>query len=239
MCYRIYRVPRNKAILDEWKKSIGSNVDERNIDLRGLVCISHFLESDIKSNKLIKGAIPKIFNTNDANVSTAHDGVTTVTTDEIEYKQYSLETPERFDWIDSDPPPIASLPTASDDIQVPEKSQRDQNQPIPCSNESCQNDRVKLVKLERMQNEHCLETNNMKVKMYKFEDEIKSLQATKEKQNSNLANMGHLNKQLIQQARDSCKIQKLLEAKQQKYELEISSMKEILEVCNVSNIFIA
>lgn len=68
-----------------------------------MVCINHFLESDIKSNTMKKGAIPQIFNTTATTANTAttaHDGVASFITDEIaeiENDQYSLKTPEIYE----------------------------------------------------------------------------------------------------------------------------------------------
>lgn len=78
-----------------------------------MVCIKHFLEEDVtKSNTLKKGAIPRIFDTNDA----------TESTEEIENEQIqcSTEMPETL--YPSDP--IDSFPfIASDGVQAAEKNQ--------------------------------------------------------------------------------------------------------------------
>lgn len=253
-----YRVPRDQATskpLDEWEKSIRAHVDEKNVDLNGLVCIEHFLESDItKSNTLKKFALPTIFDSTRSTRSTlpiAFNGVQAVQGIKLIQKKQIPDSPEMLEELDS----IDSIDsidyirhmhpthhdhsyTASDGAQAADKSQGDQIQSNPSGScPSCQNYRVQLIQLEslkKLQKEYLIEKTNNNIQMYKLEDKNKSLQTTVANQTTNIK---RLNKEINRKVESSEKLQRLVKDLQQQIDLNTANEVEMktLKVCNNSS----
>lgn len=194
------RVPRDKATskpLDEWKNSIAPHVDEKNVDLNGMVCIKHFLKSDItKSDSLKRYAFPTVFDT-----------ITPIAADGVQDTESSNIPSEIIDSTDS----ISSIPcTASDE------GREDQIESNPSSNESCASCQNYRTELEKLRKDSLIEKNNNSVQLCKLENKIKMLQTTISNQTKNIRN---LNKRINEKVEGSEKLQSLVNDLKQQNDL--------------------